>query len=363
MSSKYKLGQLLEIKYGKDHKKLLEGTIPVYGSGGIIRYVDKYLYNEESILIPRKGTLTNLFYINEPFWTVDTIFWSKINHNLVEGKFLFYYLKTIDFAGLNVGSAVPSLTTKILNEISINLPSFKQQQKIASILSSLDDKIELNNKMNQTLEKMAQTIFKEWFEEFNFPNAEGKPYKTNGGAMHPSELGEIPEGWEVKEFKNIINLFSGKRPPVKKDVQSIEYNIPIVGASKIMGYTNSVLLNEKVLIIGRVGTLGVVQKYDYEIWVSDNTLIFRTKYYEYVNQVLKKINYMSLNRGSTQPLITQGDINQIKTLIPKSNILEKFESLMKPFFKQIKQNQQQTQTLTKLRDTLLPKLMSGEIKV
>ena len=127
-----KLGDILELKYGKDHKALSDGNIPVYGSGGIMRYADTFLYDKESILIPRKGTLSNIFYIDgkRPFWTVDTIFWSKINTELTFGKFLFYYLKTIDFANLNVGSAVPSLTTKVLNEVDISLPPLEEQKAI-----------------------------------------------------------------------------------------------------------------------------------------------------------------------------------------------------------------------------------------
>lgn len=158
----HKLEDLIEVKYGKDHKHLLEGDIPVYGSGGIMRYAEKSLYDKESILIPRKGSLNNVFYTNLPFWSVDTMFYTKIKNN-VHGKFLFYYLNSLDFASMNVGSAVPSMTTEILNNLELDLPPFKTQQKIAEILSSLDDKIELNRQMNATLEALAQTLFKEWF--------------------------------------------------------------------------------------------------------------------------------------------------------------------------------------------------------
>lgn len=112
----------MQIKYGKDHKHLSDGSYPLYGSGGIMRYVEKPLYEEESILIPRKGTLTNLFYLNEPFWSVDTMFYSKINKMLVLPRYLFYTLKTCDLASLNVGSAVPSLTTEVLNDVLISIP-------------------------------------------------------------------------------------------------------------------------------------------------------------------------------------------------------------------------------------------------
>jgi len=118
----YKLGDVLEIKYGKDHKELGEGNIPCLGSGGLMRYVEKSIYDNESILIPRKGTLNNIMYQHKPFWTVDTMFWSKIDQSQVNGKFLFYQLTLIDYAILNVGSAVPSLTVPVIKEIQISLP-------------------------------------------------------------------------------------------------------------------------------------------------------------------------------------------------------------------------------------------------
>ena len=154
-----KISDVLEIKYGKDHKKLAEGSIPVYGSGGVMRYADNFLYDKESILIPRKGTLTNLFYIDEPFWTVDTIFWSKINTEKVSGKFLFSFLKTIDLSNLNVGSAVPSLTTKVLNEIKISIPTIDEQRKFNKYADNAWEKMKSNRKQIKTLEVLRDTLF------------------------------------------------------------------------------------------------------------------------------------------------------------------------------------------------------------
>ena len=116
-----KLGDVLEIKYGKDHKKLDAGDIPCFGSGGIMRHVEESLSEQESILIPRKGSLNNIYYVNQPFWTVDTLFWTKIDSDTVFPKFLFYQLKLTDFVSLNVGSAVPSLTVPVLNDLEISL--------------------------------------------------------------------------------------------------------------------------------------------------------------------------------------------------------------------------------------------------
>ena len=148
---KSKLSDVCTIKYGKDHKRLANGNIPVYGSGGVMRYADTALYNRKSVLIPRKGTLGNLFFINEPFWTVDTLFYTEIDETKAVPEYLYYLLKTLDLAGMNVGTAVPSLTTTVLNEIEIEVPSLEVQQAIADTLSVLDTRIGENRKINHHL--------------------------------------------------------------------------------------------------------------------------------------------------------------------------------------------------------------------
>ena len=203
----YKLGEVATIKYGKDHRKLDTGDIPCYGTGGIMRYVDKYLFDGESVLIPRKGSLNNIYYINKPFWTVDTLFWTKINKSLSQPKYLYYCLKVIDFASKDVGSAVPSLTTSLLNDIEITLPPLKEQKAIASILSAIDDKIELNLQTNKTLEDMAMALYKHWFVDFG-------PFQD--GEFVDSELGMIPVGWEVRSLGDLYKTTSGGTPSRKK---------------------------------------------------------------------------------------------------------------------------------------------------
>lgn len=144
------LNEVLEIKYGKDHKHLENGTIPLYGSGGIMRFVNKSLYEKESILIPRKGTLSNLFYINKPFWSVDTMFYTKIKDS-THAKFLFLLLKSMNLADMNVGSAVPSLTTEILNQIKIIIPSASILKAFDDVVTPFFEMLEVNERENKTL--------------------------------------------------------------------------------------------------------------------------------------------------------------------------------------------------------------------
>lgn len=145
-----KLGDLIDVKYGKDHKKLSEGTIPVIGSGGVMRYADKYLYDKESVLIPRKGSLNNVMYINEPFWTVDTMFYTEMSRSNI-AKYVYHFMKGQDLANMNVGSAVPSMTTEVLNNIPVDIPPQGVFDRFENAVAPLYNKKEQNNKQIQTL--------------------------------------------------------------------------------------------------------------------------------------------------------------------------------------------------------------------
>lgn len=135
-----KLSDLITVKYGKDHKKLEDGIFPVYGSGGIMRYVEKPLYTYESVLIPRKGTLNNVMYVNEPFWSVDTMFYTEMKRENV-AKFVFHFVRSKDLLSLNAGSAVPSMTTDILNNMELYIPDEDTLKSFEDIVSPLYEKM------------------------------------------------------------------------------------------------------------------------------------------------------------------------------------------------------------------------------
>ena len=235
--------------------------------------------------------------------------------------------------------------TDVIQNLEIDLPSFETQKQIASILSALDDKIELNNRINENLESQAQAIFKSWFVDF-------EPF---GGVM--------PEDWKVGSLSDIADVLSGKRPPMKQNNKTEDVDIPLVGAAAIMGYTNKFNHDDKILVIGRVGTHGIVQRFDYPCWTSDNTLVIKSNCYEYIYQILKLIDYKAMNRGSTQPLITQGDLKKTEIIIPSKECLQKYEDVVGSLMYRYSQNRIENEKLALLRDTLLPKLMNGEIDV
>lgn len=379
------LGNVLEVKYGKDHKKLADGQYPVYGSGGLMRYVDSKLYDGPSILIPRKGTLNNIMFVESPFWTVDTMFWSIINTDKVDPKFLFYSICKRDFASMNVGSAVPSMTVNILNDIQISYPkNIEDQRRIASILSSLDRKIELNNKINADLEEMAQAIFKNWFVDF-------EPFKD--GKFVDSELGMIPEGWKVGKITDIGCLITdyvsnGSFASLKQNVhlyETKEYaqfirNTDLktntfsvyVDKHSYDFLSKSTLYGNEIIIsnVGDVGSVHLCPKLDIPMTLGNNIIMLRPNEKEYNNFLYLWFKYFSgqaliqgIKGGSAQPKFNKTDFKNLPLLIPSFEIIERSYWIFESMFSILSSNVKENSRLSLLRDTLLPRLMSGELEV
>ena len=348
----YKLGELLTIKYGKDHKKLKDGDIPAYGSGGVMRWVNQAIYNGPSIMIPRKGSLNNILYSEKPFWTVDTMFWSIINDNIVNPIFLYYSIYKKDFASLNVGSAVPSLTIPILNDIKIKVPSSDIQNKIISILKPLDDKIELNRRINGNLEQQVQALFKAWFVDF-------EPFKN--GKFVDSELGRIPEGWKVGQLDELVEIKYGK-----DHKKLLPGNIPVYGSGGIMRHVNMPIYEKESVLIPRKGSLNNVLYVNHPFWTVDTMFYTRMKINgiaKFIYLFISPIDLLSMNNGSAVPSMTTEILSKIRLVIPSKNIFDNFESLVAPSFDKIGSCNKEICKLSNLRDTLLPKLLSGELSI
>ena len=235
--------------------------------------------------------------------------------------------------------------TDVLRNLDIKVPSVEEQKVISGILRDLDDKIKLNNTINNNLEQQVSSLYKSWFEDFD---------PTNG---------VCPDNWSNQMLSTIADISSGKRPPIKSEVYSQETPISIVGAASVMGFTSEANHTDKILVTGRVGTHGVIQRFNTPCWTSDNTLVITSPFYEFTNQILHRIDYSSMNRGSTQPLITQGDMKKVVVLVPDEETLAKFEVLAGSLMAQWETNNNENVRLASLICTLLPKLMSGELDV
>ena len=334
---------------GLDKFKLQQGDFVLAMTGATLGKVGRYYSQEIGYLNQRVAKFEN-------------------KSGLSDKKFLYYLITNSqvsnEIINRGLGSAQPNISGRDIESIIVDVPSLSTQTAIAEILSSLDDKIELNNKINQELENLAQTLFKQWFIDFEFPNENGEPYKSSGGEMVDSELGEIPKGWEIGRFSDLVKISTGKGINKKDYLNDGSY--PIIGANGIMGYCANYNIEGFKILTGRVGTLGTVRICNEKAWTSDNVLICEPIYVEvnhYSYFVMKDFDYKSLNRGSTQPLITQTDLKIQSIVSPPKNILFPFQSQMDCFLSILESNILENNFLTNLRDTLLPKLISGVLGV
>ena len=199
--NKFAISELATIKYGKNQKKVLSenGSIPIYGTGGLMGYATSALYDKPSVLIGRKGTIGKVKYVEHPFWTVDTLFYTIVNTNIVLTKYLYYIMSRIDLNNYNEGTTIPSLRTESLNRLEFDIPSLEEQEKILSCLNPIDKKIELNNAINNNLEQQAQAIFKSWFIDF-------EPFNKT-----------MPSDWTIGTIDGLAKeVVCGKTPSTKK---------------------------------------------------------------------------------------------------------------------------------------------------
>lgn len=313
----------------------------------------KYYLSPNDIVFARTGASTgrNYFYDGSDGEFVYAGFLIKfsLDPQKVNPVFVKYYCQSKDYSdwvgSFNTGSTRGNINAQTLGNMPIPVLPRDQQDLIAVTLSALDARIAETRKINHHLEQMAQAIFKSWFVDF----------ESFGGVM--------PDQWHKGILGDVASITSGKRPPYRQAEFTADTEIPILGASSIMGYTNAVLYDERILVTGRVGTHGIVQRYSRPCWASDNTLVIRSDFYEFTYQQLCGVDFHNMNRGSTQPLITQTDLKNVPILLPDKANLREFEVLVGSLMERFEANILESAHLAALRDTLLPRLLSGELSL
>lgn len=335
---KYRLGDLVQIKYGKDHKKLNAGNIPVYGTGGLMRRVNDFIYDGDSVLIPRKGSLNNVMYVTSKFWTVDTMFWTKIDKNKILPKYLYYCLSKIDLSTFNVGSAVPSLTIKILNEITLEVPSLQIQNEIISKIKPIEDKIRLNNKINDNLISLAAALFNKYFPNIN-----------SGNEM----------------IGNFISNYDRLRKPLsKKERLSIPGKYRYIGATSVNDYINKYNFDGIYLLLGEDGTVEddngypILQYISGKFWPNNHAHVLQGKNVstEWLYLFFKQRKITSIVTGAVQKKISQKNLNSLSISIPDKDKLARFNTIINPIFKNIRIIESENHSLEKIKIELLSKL-------
>ena len=308
--------------------------------------VDKW-----DVLYSMIGTIGNIYIetSNNTEYACKNVGIFKMGGAEYKSKWLYYYLQTRAaqeyILGVSRGTTQGYVPLGALRELQIPITDSYTMNRITSVLWEIDEKIKNNRAINHNLQQQASELFDAWF--ISFVRSDGK----------------MPADWHKGTLGDIAAITSGKRPPMKQAVASVDATIPLVGAASIMGFTNAILYNEPILVTGRVGTHGVVQRFQSPCWISDNTLVIKSDFYEYTFQVLQRVDYVNMNRGSTQPLITQTDLKNVSIVIPTEEVLLEYEKIAGSLMAMYESNRKENERLSTLRDTLLPKLMSGEIDV
>ena len=373
------------------------GNIPVYGGNGILDYCNDYNTEGESIIIGRVGAYCgNVNYTTQKCWISDNAILAKAKEDF-DSKFLYYNMIYQNFHNLRTGSSQPLLTQGTLKKVQINCPNLEQQKQISQILSSIDGKIEVNNQINKTLENMAQAIFKQWFVDFEFPNEDGEPYKSSGGEMVESELGMIPKGWEVISLDKIVDVKSGYSYKGTDLSESNNAMVTIKNFDRNGGYKKDGL--KEIIISDRVKKHHYIEINDVVVAHTDLTqgaeiignpvmVLSKGKYEKlimsmdvvkviskdndidnaFIYCLLKTDNFkqyaLGYVNGTTVLHLSKKAIPQYKLPFPTDiKICKELSAILKTIMMKISLSDNENDNLNLTRDILLPKLMSGEIRV
>ena len=368
-------------------------NIPKVSNEDKVRLI-KYTLQEGDIVFSRVGAVDRCGYVSrkETGWMFSgRLLRVRPNEKSAFPKYLYFFLaqKNVKefIKRIAVGTTMPSLNTSLLSDLPIKLPKMETQKSVAAILSAFDDKIDLLRRQNETLEQIAQTLFHRWFVEFEFPTATGAPYKRSGGPLTPSPLGEIPTGWRVSKIGNEVDTLGGGTPSTKEstywedgaiywysptDLTKNESLFSLGSEKKItsLGLQKSSakifpaysLLMTSRATVGKI-TINVSEACTNQGFISIIPNEYFSVYFlhSWLKMQLRHIH--NLASGSTFPEINKTDFRNIEIIIPSHEIMANYRYLVQPMYKKIENNIQQNQTLTRLRDTLLPKLMSGQIRV
>lgn len=362
------LGDLITLHYGKALRTTdrIIGNIPVYSSAGLTGWHNKPLINSTSIIIGRKGTIGKVYLSNTPSWCIDTAYYILPDDEKYNFKYLYFLLQTIGFEDLNEDSAVPGLNRNTAYRQEILIPPLPEQTAIASVLSSLDDKIDLLHRQNETLEKMAETLFRQWFIE------------------------EAKEEWEEGTLGDLVisantGLDAIRRAPIVENftgikclrIQDISQNKPISNWGNTMVTDKDfkkAQLKKGDIIMARTCSPGILLFVQEDLPAVFNNGLAKIKanldnchplYLKYLFTTKEFINHIyGISDGTAVQLnMKLGDLLSYVLLIPPKECILNFVKITKDWNIKISFNQNQIRTLTQLRDTLLPKLMNGDVRV
>ena len=364
---KIKLGDVIDFKNGKSVKKS-DGIIPIYGGNGILGYTDKSNFSH-TIVVGRVGAYCGSIHVEDnSCWVSDNAI-AGVPKEGQDLTYLYYVLKSLNLNSKQIGSSQPLITQSMLKDMVVDIEiDIEKQKKIANSISIIDQKIQINNQINQELEDMAKTLYDYWFVQFDFPDQNGKPYRSSGGKMvyNPELKREIPEGWGVESVGNLLDKVT-KAEKIENNLIEFIGEIPVIDQSQkyIAGFTN----NEN----------GLIQPQKGHVIFGDHTRVVKYINFDYARGADGTQVLISKNEHISNVLLyhmiedfdlsNYGYARHFKFLkekiviVPDKEVSSKFETQANVIYEKIKNNIFENQELTRLRDWLLPMLMNGQVKV
>ncbi|GIU51761.1 restriction modification system DNA specificity domain-containing protein [Shewanella sairae] len=316
-----RLGDIVRIRNGKDHKSLGDGEVPVYGSGGIMRYADTYAYNKPSVLIPRKGSLGNLFFVDVPFWTVDTIFYTEIDNAQVNPKYLYYFLTTVGLGKMNQAGGVPSQTQSVLNELKIPIPCPDNPEKSLAIQAEIVRILDAFTAL--TAELTAEL------------NMRKKQYNYYRDQLLSFEEGDV----EWKTLGELAQNLDSKRKPITSGLREAG-DIPYYGASGIVDYVKDYIFDGDYLLVSEDGAnllarnTPIAFSISGKTWVNNHAHVLKFETYaerKYVEYYLNSIDLTPYISGAAQPKLNKKNLESIKIPNPVTKEKERIVATLDKF--------------------------------
>lgn len=374
-----RLGDIVNFKRGYDLPSYnrRDGKYPIISSGGISGYHSEYKKDGEGLITGRYGTLGEMYYVNGKYWPHNTaLYATDFKGNFP--KYVYYLMKCLGNLKTSDKSTVPGVNRNDLHEIIVPYINPEFQQKIATVLSSLDSKIELNNRINAELEAMAKTLYDYWFVQFDFPDINGKPYKTSGGKMVWNEelKREIPVGWAIKEMNKLLVKNNLKYDHKGEGKDTIDLSVMPSGTMCLYDRNHSSSFSTNLFYLKKYDILfGSIRPYllkagfaPFDGLITGTVHSYRTVNPNYYNfSILTMIHdsifnhAMANSKGTKMPVIGSDDLLGYKVAV-NEEVICLFNNHFS-FKELIANNINENQKLTELRDWLLPMLMNGQVKI
>lgn len=370
------IGWLSVTDFNND-QRFVYSTEKTITKAGVENSSTKFLAKGD-IIISARGTVGALAQIGTPLCFNQSCFGLRGKRGVVDNDFLYYSLKNYvkNIVKRSQGSVFDTINLKSFDLMQIDITeSIIEQKKIAKILSDLDRKIELNNKINSELESMSKLIYDYWFVQFDFPDENGKPYKSSGGKMVFNEelKREIPDGWVLEHLEQLIDIYDSERIPLSKsEREKRKGTYPYFGATGILDYVDDFIFDGEYILLAEDGSVmneegyPIVQFIWGKTWVNNHAHVIRAKkeeLNEYIFQALSRIPVVLIKSGSIQMKINQRNLLSFSIVKPPEHLMLKYSDNVKAFRKMMMKNIDENQQLAELRDWLLPMLMNGQVTI